>query len=210
MKGKNSSNVGRSNPSLSQILQSGGTETRLSALVMGLGCLLHKQVIKGALYLAIEIAFVMFMIRSGFHSLAMLAGLGSVPQKEVWNEELQVYLYTKGDQSILILLNGLGIIMIIVLFFVIWRAGMRSVYRAEMLDRAGSHVPSFTEDLKSLLDENLPYTLMTPPMFFIIVLTILPLVYMICMAFTNYSTGSGILQHSLTEVPFWAVRSGKS
>ena len=158
MKGKNSSNVGRSNPSLSQILQSGGTETRLSALVMGLGCLLHKQVIKGALYLAIEIAFVMFMIRSGFHSLAMLAGLGSVPQKEVWNEELQVYLYTKGDQSILILLNGLGIIMIIVLFFVIWRAGMR-----------------------------MPYTLMTPPMFFIIVLTILPLVYMICMAFTNYS-----------------------
>ena len=129
----------------------------------------------------------MFMIRSGFHSLAMLAGLGSVPQKEVWNEDLQVYLYTKGDQSILILLNGLGIIMIIVLFFVIWRAGMRSVYRAEMLDRAGSHVPSFTEDLKSLLDENLPYTLMTPPMFFIIVLTILPLIYMICMAFTNYS-----------------------
>lgn len=187
MKEKNRSYVGRSNPSLSQILQSGGTKTRLSALVMGLGCLLHKQVIKGALYLAIEIAFVMFMIRSGFHSLAMLAGLGSVPQKEVWNEELQVYLYTKGDQSILILLNGLGIIMIIVLFFVIWRAGMRSVYRAEMLDRAGSHVPSFTEDLKSLLDENLPYTLMTPPMFFIIVLTILPLIYMICMAFTNYS-----------------------
>ena len=43
MREKNSSYVGRSNPSLSQILQSGGTETRLSALVMGLGCLLHKQ-----------------------------------------------------------------------------------------------------------------------------------------------------------------------
>ena len=187
MREKNTGNFELSNPSLSQILQSGGTETRLSALVMGLGCLLHKQVIKGALYLAIEIAFVMFMIRSGFRSLAMLPGLGSVPQKEVWNEELQVYLYTKGDQSILILLYGLGIILITALFLAIWRAGMRSAYMAEKLDRKGRHVPSFTEDLKSLLDKNLPYTLMTPPMFFIIVLTILPLVYMICMAFTNYS-----------------------
>ena len=153
MREKNTGNFELSDPGLSVILQNGGTETRLSALIMGLGCILHKQVIKGALYLAIEIAFVMFMIRSGFRSLAMLPGLGSVPQKEVWNEELQVYMYTKGDQSILILLYGLGIIMITVLFFVIWFAGMRSVYRAEMLDRAGSHVPSFTEDLKSLLDE---------------------------------------------------------
>ena len=108
MRGKNTGNFELSDPGLSVILQNGGTETRLSALIMGLGCLLHKQVIKGALYLAIEIAFVMFMIRSGFRSLAMLPGLGSVPQKEVWNEELQVYMYTKGDQSILILLYGLG------------------------------------------------------------------------------------------------------
>ena len=86
MREKNSSYVGRSNPSLSQILQSGGTETRLSALVMGLGCLLHKQVIKGALYLAIEIGYIIFMIRSGLHCLAMLPSLGSIQQKEVWNE----------------------------------------------------------------------------------------------------------------------------
>ena len=187
MKEKNSSYVDRSNPGLSQILQSGGTKTRLSALIMGLGCLLHRQIIKGALYLAIEIGYIIFMIRSGLHCLAMLPSLGSIQQKEVWNEELQVYMYTKGDQSILILLYGLGTIMITVLFFLIWRAGMRSAFRAEMLDRTGSHVPSFKEDLKSLLDENLPFTLMTPPMFFIIVLTILPLIFMICMAFTNYS-----------------------
>lgn len=92
-----------------------------------------------------------------------------------------------GDQSVLILLYGLGTILITVLFFLIWRAGMRSACRAEMLNRAGSHVPSFREDLKSLLNENLAFTLMTPPMFFITVLTILPLIFMICMAFTNYS-----------------------
>lgn len=43
------------------------------------------------------------------------------------------------------------------------------------------------EDLKSLLHENLHRLLMTPPMIFIGALTILPLIFMICMAFTNYS-----------------------
>ena len=43
------------------------------------------------------------------------------------------------------------------------------------------------EDLKTLLDENLHKLLMTPPLFFIFALTVLPLAFMICMAFTNYS-----------------------
>jgi arabinogalactan oligomer/maltooligosaccharide transport system permease protein len=187
MKEKAVRNVDLSDPSLSEVFRNGQSAARLSAPVMGLGCILHKQVIKGLLYLAIEAAYIVFMIRSGLHNLAMLPGLGSVPQEEVWNEELQVYLYTKGDQSILILLYGLGTILITILFFLIWRASLRSAYRAEMLDLSGRHVPSFTEDLKSLLNENLPFTLMTPPMFFITVLTILPLIFMICMAFTNYS-----------------------
>lgn len=42
-------------------------------------------------------------------------------------------------------------------------------------------------NLTTLLDDNLYRLLMTPPMFFITALTILPLIFMICMAFTNYS-----------------------
>ena len=174
-------------PPIWEILKSGGPETKCSALIMGLGNLAHKQVAKGLLFLAAEAAYVIFMLRAGFHNLAMLPGLGSVPQEEVWNEELQVYLYTKGDQSILILLYGLATILVTIVFLWIWRGTLRSAYRAETLDKGGHHVPSFGEDLKSLLDENLHRTLMTPPMFFITALTILPLLFMICMAFTNYS-----------------------
>ena len=187
MKENNTSYVDQSDPGLFQIFQKGGAQTKLSALIMGFGCICNKQAAKGFLYLAIEAAYLIFMIRSGISNLAMLPGLGSVEQEEIWNESLQVYMYTNGDQSVLILLYGLGTILITVLFFLIWRAGMRSAYRAETLNRAGAHVPSFREDLKSLLNENLPFTLMTPPMFFITVLTILPLIFMICMAFTNYS-----------------------
>ena len=168
-------------------LKQGSTETRVSALVMGYGNIVHKQVAKGVLFLAAEIAYIAFMILSGFHNLAMLVTLGSVERQEIWNEELQVFEYTAGDQSILLLLYGLATIILTGVMFWIWRGTLKSAYKAECLAKAGKHLNTFSEDLKDLLDNNLYRLLMTPPMFFISILTILPLIFMICMAFTNYS-----------------------
>ena len=168
-------------------LREGSTETRVSALVMGFGNMMHKQVAKGLLFLAAEIAYIAFMVLSGFHNLAMLGSLGTVERQEVWNEELQVFTYTQGDQSILLLLYGLATIILTGVMFWVWRGTLKSAYKAECLDKAGKHLNTLAEDLKSLLDDNLYRLLMTPPMIFIGALTILPLVFMICMAFTNYS-----------------------
>ncbi len=77
--------------------------------------------------------------------------------------------------------------MLTILMIWAWRGALKSAYKAECLDKDGRHVNSFCEDLKSLLHENLHRLLMTPPMVFIFALTILPLIFMICMAFTNYS-----------------------
>lgn len=168
-------------------IREGGMETKLSMILMGLGNFVHGQKGKGLLYLAIEAAYIVFMAVNGITFLSMLGGLGSVPQKEVWDEASQVYLYTKGDQSILILLYGIATILLSVLMFFAWRGALRSAYKAECLAKAGKHVNTFAEDLKSLLHENLHRLLMTPSMIFIFGFTILPLIFMICMAFTNYS-----------------------
>ncbi len=168
-------------------LRNGGMETKLSAVVMGLGNLVHRQYIKGLLFLAIEVAYVLFMIFFGFHNLYMLGSLGTEVQTEVWSEELQVYLYEGGDQSILLLLYGIATILVTLVMFWIWRGTLKSAYRVELLHTAGKKVNTFVDDLKGLLDENLYRLLMAPPMFFITALTILPLIFMICMAFTNYS-----------------------
>lgn len=170
-------------------LRQGGPATRLSALVMGLGNMANGQILKGLLFLAVEVAYIFFMIRTGIYNLSMLVTLGSVEQEEVWDEAQQVFLYTKGDQSILLLLYGVATILLTVLLIWAWRGSLRSAYKAECLKKQGSHVNSFREDLASLLDENLYRLLMTPPMFFIGALTILPLIFMICMAFTNYIFG---------------------
>lgn len=165
----------------------GGIETKLSMLVMGLGNMMHKQVLKGLLYLAVEICYILFMVNTGFHCLAMLPSLGSIEQQEVWNEALQIYEYTQGDNSVLILLYGVATVLLTVLMVWIWRGTTKSAYQAECLDKAGKHVNNFMEDVKTLGHENVHRLLMTPSLTFIFGLTVLPLIFMICMAFTNYS-----------------------
>ena len=71
-----------------EALKNGDTMVKLSAVVMGLGNMAHKQVTKGVLFLVAEVAYIVFMVAVGFHNLAMLPGLGSVEQQEYWNEEL--------------------------------------------------------------------------------------------------------------------------
>ena len=168
-------------------VKKGGIETKLSMVLMGFGNIVHGQMIKGLIYLAVEAAYIVFMVMASVNCIAMLPSLGSVEQKEVWNEAAQVYTYTKGDQSILILLYGVATILLTFLMVCAWRGTLRSAYKAECLAKEGRHVNSFREDLKSLLHENLQRLLMTPPMVFIALFTILPLIFMICMAFTNYS-----------------------
>lgn len=168
-------------------VKQGAIETKLTVAVMGLGNMVHKQVLKGLVFLAAEIAYLAFMMTTGLRCLSMLPSLGTVPQKEVWDETAQVYLYTGGDRSVIILLYGVAVLFLSVLMVWAWRGALKSAYRAECLDRAGMHVNTFAEDLKSLLHENLHRLFMTPPVTFLLGLTVLPLIFMICMAFTNYS-----------------------
>lgn len=173
--------------SVSAAVMKGGPETKLSMLIMGAGNMVHKQVLKGLVFLAVEIAYLAFMFLKGFHCLAMLPSLGWVEQEEVWNEALQIYEYTQGDNSVLILLYGVATIFLTVLMAWAWCGALKSAYQAECLDKDGRHVKTFTEDLNSLLHENIQKFLMTPSLVFIFGLTVLPLIFMICMAFTNYS-----------------------
>ena len=168
-------------------IREGGIETKLSMALMGFGNIVHGQVVKGLIYLAIEVAYIVFMVVNGAGFLAMLPSLGTVPQEEVWDEVNQIYTYTEGDQSVLILLYGVATVLLTVLMFCAWRGALRSAYKAECLAKEGRHMNSFREDLKSLLHENLHRLLMTPPAVFIFAFTVLPLIFMICMAFTNYS-----------------------
>lgn len=169
-------------------IKNGNLITKLSILVMGLGNISKKQIIKGFLFLLVEIIYITYMIKKGFYSLIMLFTLGDKVQEEVWNEAKGIYEYTAGDNSLLLLLYGIVTLFITALFILVWRTSIKSAYKAECLSKSGGHLNSINEDIKSLFNQNLHKLLLTFPILGLVTFTILPIVYMICMAFTTYST----------------------
>ena len=168
-------------------LKNGDLFTRLSAVFMGAGMLGHRQIVKGALVLLLEVAFLVFMATSGLHNLGMLPSLGTEAQGEVWNEAKQIYEYTAGDNSQQILLAGVVTCFVIVGFVALWILQMRHSYKLQKLVEDGKEVPTLREDIKNLFNGNLHITLMTLPCIGILIFNVVPLVYMISMAFTTYS-----------------------
>ncbi|MBQ9149111.1 MAG: sugar ABC transporter permease [Oscillospiraceae bacterium] len=155
---------------------------------MGLANILNGQIIKGLIFLAIEVGVIAFLAvpNGGFYWMSMLPSLGDRPMEEVWDDDVGGYVYIMGDQSQLILLYGIASICVIALLILVWQSSVRSGYKAQLLKKAGKKV-TILDDIKSLFDENVHKLLMILPTACIAVFTILPLLYMMSMAFTNYS-----------------------
>ena len=170
-------------------IKNGGPVIWASCLVMGLANILAGQYVLGLICLAIEIGVIAYMVipMGGLYWLSMMPSLGWRAQEEVWNDDLSVYEYVAGDVSQQILLYAVATIVMLVLFVVIWRASVRYGYRVQEMKKAGTKPPTFMQLLDSLLNENIHKLLMTPPFAMLLVFTITPLVYMMLMAFTNYS-----------------------
>ena len=168
-------------------IKEGNIMTKLSLLIMGLGNIAHKQIGKGIMFLAVEIAYIWFMVSYGFYNLSMFPSLGWREQEKVWNEAKSIYEYQAGDQSNLILLYGVITLFITFLFVIAWREAVKSAYKAEVLTKERKHLNNFKEDISSLFDQNLHKLLLAAPIAGIMAFTIMPLIYNISMAFTNYS-----------------------
>ena len=183
------------NFALLDALKNGGIITLLSCVVMGLGNLFAGQIIHGLLFLLIEIGFIAYMVipEGGIHWLSMLPSLGDQEQGKVWNEDEGVFEYVAGDQSNLILLYGVATILICVAFVLAWRWSVTNGYKVMTIKKSGKKVDSFKTTLKNLLDSNIHTLLMTPPVLALLIFTVTPLVYMMCMAFTNYSKPDNLI-----------------
>ena len=160
--------------------------SKLSCFIMGLGNIVRGQAVKGVLFLLIEIAYIVYMIRTGASSIAKLTTLGTQQQGLVYNEEIGIYEMSQGDNSMLILLYGVVAIVVTVLFIALWYASVAAGEEARILKERGKKVPTFAEDVKSLANENIHKLFLAIPILGILVFTVTPLIYMILMAFTNY------------------------
>ena len=186
MKGKKKSMEFQTEYTVMNGLKKGDIYTKLSAVILGMGNFARKEIGKGILFLLSEIAFIAIMIGFGIPSLVMLPSLGIKETGEVFNEATQVYEYVQGDNSMLILLYGIVTFFLIGFFVVIWRANIKSAYKAQLKKERGQAIPTFRQEMSTYFDSQLHKTLLFFPVMGILIFTIMPLIFMISMAFTNY------------------------
>lgn len=167
-------------------LVEGDIFTKLSALIMGLGNFARKQWIQGLLFLMAEVGFIYYMLTFGIKSIQGFITLGTKTQEKVFNEAKQIYEYTAGDNSLLFLLYGVTTFFVIIAFVIVWKAAIRSAYMAQERVQDGKKPATFMATLRGLFDKNLHKGLLFAPIMGIVVFMLLPLVFMVLMAFTNY------------------------
>ncbi|WP_221912842.1 carbohydrate ABC transporter permease [Streptococcus halichoeri] len=171
-----------------EALQKGGLDIKLSTLIMGFANLANKQLTKGILFLGGEIIFLIAFFSQIIPALKGLITLGTHTQgmetKVIDGIKLQVSV--EGDNSMLMLIFGLASLIFCLLFAYVYWCNLKSARHIYILKTTNQKIPTFIEDFKTLANGRFHITLMIVPLIGILLFTILPLVYMICLAFTNY------------------------
>ncbi|MCR4806593.1 MAG: sugar ABC transporter permease [Lachnospiraceae bacterium] len=155
-------------------------KTKLSCVIMGLGQMMRGQWVKGIAFFMTEVLFIVYMIRFGGKYLSKFSTLGTVET----HKEGRKTIY--GDNSFLILLFGILTLIVIAAFVLLWYLNIKDNLKQEKLLREGRQLPSNGKVIRSLLDENFDKTLLALPVSGIFLFTVLPIIFMICVAFTNY------------------------
>ena len=165
---------------IGQTFARGDWKTRLSFLIMGFGQLCRGQIVRGLSMLALQGGLLYFIFGFGWQYLTKILTLGTVET----HREGRVTVY--GHNSFFILLYGILVIVAVLALIYLWRLNLRQNRDAEHLLSVGKRLPSNKEDLGSLLDKNFDKTLLALPVLGIFIFTVLPIIFMICIAFTNY------------------------
>ena len=167
-------------------IKNGDVWTRLSLIVMGAGYFGRKQIVKGILMTLIELGFVLFTARVSWQYIRRLNTLGTVQREEIFDPLTLSKTVNDYDNSLLILLLGVIGIILIFAFVVLYIGNMKHVYSLQRLKEQGKHINTFGEDLAALVNEKFHITLLTLPALGVILINVIPIIFMVCVAFTNY------------------------
>ncbi len=179
----------------------GDWKTKVSYVVMGFGNLARGQILRGLLFLVFEIVFIIYMITAGGYWMSMLPSLGKLGPTQEYNAVLDTYTTVYNDNSFKILLYGVLTIFFIIALVYTWRLNVKQNKLAEQILKSGKKLKSDKDDLRSMVDEQFYKTLLALPLTGILVFTVLPIIFMILVAFTNYDgTHNGYSNNLFTWV----------
>ena len=179
----------------------GDWSAKASFLVMGTGNMAHGQWLRGLLFLLFEVVFIVYMITGGTYWLSMLPSLGKQGPTLEYDPIYDIDVVTYHDNSFKILLYGVLTIFFIIALIYTWRVNIRQNKLIAQIERSGKKLKSGKDDLRSLVDDQFHKTLLALPLTGILLFTVLPIFFMILVAFTNYSgTNNGYTNNLFTWV----------
>ena len=155
--------------------------TKVSCFIPGLGQILRGQFARGIMFLLIEGGLLFYIFGVG---MPYLQDFGTLGTETSGYNDYGVMTYV--DNSFFILLYGLLTITAIFLVILFWRINLKQSKKVDDLLREHRMVPTNKQDLHSLIDSNFDKTLLALPVIGIFLFTVLPIMFMICIAFTNY------------------------
>ena len=92
----------------------------------------------------------------------------------------------RGDNSFLILLYGVVTIVVVIVYAWLWTTNVLTSAKNDEILKSGGQVSSFRQDLGIFLNKKFHIPLLFPPFLGLIVFTVMPLIFMVLIAFTNY------------------------
>ena len=172
----------------------GNWAVKLSFILFGFGNIFHGQVLRGLFFLAFEAIFIGYMLvpSGGLYWLSkgnwFQVGntIGTVQGKFEYDMIFDTDVWVPGDDSVKVLLYGLLTIVFVFAFLWTWRLQVKQCRINMDIKASGRKIRHAGDDLRALVDEEFHKTLLALPITGIVVFTVLPIIYMVLIAFTSY------------------------
>ncbi|QJD86811.1 sugar ABC transporter permease [Cohnella herbarum] len=157
----------------------------LSLVLMGLGQLYNRQWGKGIVFVAAALVGIYLTVFQLYDHLHGLITLGEQPSGFVKVGKMMKMV--EGDHSIFLLIKGLIALVAVLFFLCFYILNIRDAYLVGRLRDEGKSPATFRKSLAALGDKHFAYLVLLPPFIVITFLTILPLIFSILLAFTNFA-----------------------
>lgn len=164
-------------------------KTRASLFLMGAGQLAYGRIGKGILFLLAELSIIYYFISRGFRDIKGFFTLGE--------QKGDAWLGIAGDNSVVMLLMGIFAWIVLAALVCLYCWNVKDAYRMQKLEEQGKPLPTFRQELAELLDKKFYVTVLILPVIGVCVFNILPIIFMILIAFTNY--GGSIVPPELVD-----------
>ncbi|AYB46324.1 ABC transporter permease subunit [Paenibacillus lautus] len=173
------------------------TAAVLSAICMGLGQLYNRQWIKGVILLIVGVFSLYYFINNLGDAIWGMVTLGEQGSHlEKVNGLTQM---VAGDHSINLLIEGLITLIMFALFLIGYYANIKNAYNAGKLREKGVTPNNFRQTLYYIFEWKFAQSFLTLPAIGILFFTVMPIIFMVLLAFTNYSAPNNLPPANLVD-----------